>query len=131
MGPIGCPKTLVKNYHYSIYGNPEENNSHLLHSRSLKSHIQLWFQAFGRRDLFLKMDLGVRILWACCDEPLFQNSRVCPPLHIRHILHNARYAAASQSMNEVFLLIKLSVALVRNSLCSLKMIELSKHVGAN
>jgi hypothetical protein len=52
-------------------------------------------------------------------------------IHKRHILHSARYAAASQSTNEVFLLIKLSVALVRNNVCSLKMIELSKHVGAN
>jgi hypothetical protein len=49
----------------------------------------------------------------------------------RHILHSARYAAASQSTNEVFLLIKLSVALVRNNVCPLKMIELLKHVGAN
>jgi hypothetical protein len=56
---------------------------------------------------------------------------VCPPLHTRHILHSARYAAASQSTNKIFLLIKLSVALVRNNLCSLKMIELSKHVGTN
>jgi hypothetical protein len=56
---------------------------------------------------------------------------VYPPLHTRHILHSARYAATSQSTNEVFLLTKLSVALVRNSVCSLKMIELSKHVGAN
>jgi hypothetical protein len=44
---------------------------------------------------------------------------------------SARYAAASQSTKEVFLLIKLSVALVKNNVCSLKMIELSKHVGAN
>jgi hypothetical protein len=51
--------------------------------------------------------------------------------NIRHILHSARYAAASQSTKEVFLLIKLNEALVRNNVCSLKMIELSKHVGAN
>jgi hypothetical protein len=56
---------------------------------------------------------------------------VCPPLHTGHILHSARYAAASQSTNEVFLLITLSVALVRNSVCFLEMIELSKRVGAN
>jgi hypothetical protein len=54
-----------------------------------------------------------------------------PPLHTRRTLHSAPHAAASQSTNEVFLLIKLSVALVRNNVCSLKMIELSKHVGAN
>jgi hypothetical protein len=57
---------------------------------------------------------------------------VCPPLHnTGHILHIARYAASSQSTNEVFLLIKLSVASVRKNVCSLKMTELSKHVGAN
>jgi hypothetical protein len=42
-----------------------------------------------------------------------------------------RYAAASQSTNEVFLMTELSAALVRNSVCSVKMIELSKHVAAN
>jgi hypothetical protein len=57
--------------------------------------------------------------------------RVCMSLHTRHIIHSARYAAASQSTNEVFLLIKLCVSLVRNKVCSLQMIELSKHVGAN
>jgi hypothetical protein len=55
----------------------------------------------------------------------------CPPLHTGHTLHIARYAAAPQSTNEIFLLIKLSVASVRNKLCFLEMIELSKHVGAN
>jgi hypothetical protein len=48
-----------------------------------------------------------------------------------HMLHSAQYAATSQSTYEVFLLIKLNVALVRNKVCSLKMIELPKHVGAN
>jgi hypothetical protein len=55
----------------------------------------------------------------------------CPPLHTRHIPHIARYAAPTQLANEVFLLIKLSLPSVRNKVCSLKMIELSKHVGAN
>jgi hypothetical protein len=31
--------------------------------------------------------------------------KVCPPPHTRHILYNARYAAASQPTNKVFLLI--------------------------
>jgi hypothetical protein len=35
------------------------------------------------------------------------------------------------SVHELLLLIKLSVALVRNNMCSLKMIELSKRVGAD
>jgi len=29
MGPKGCPKTLVRNYHYSLCNNPEECSSHL------------------------------------------------------------------------------------------------------
>jgi hypothetical protein len=45
--------------------------------------------------------------------------------------HSALYAAASQSTKEVFLLIKLSAALVMNKVCSLKMIELSRQAGAN
>jgi len=24
MGPIGCPETSIKNYHYSMHSNPEE-----------------------------------------------------------------------------------------------------------
>ena len=27
-GPIGCPETSVRNYHYSLRNNPEERNSH-------------------------------------------------------------------------------------------------------
>jgi len=38
---IRCPKTLVKNYHYSLHNNPEEQSSHLLHGRSLKSRIAI------------------------------------------------------------------------------------------
>ena len=30
MGPIGCPETSVRNYHYSLRNNPEERSSHLL-----------------------------------------------------------------------------------------------------
>jgi len=28
MGPTGCPKTLVRNYHYLLCNNPEERSSH-------------------------------------------------------------------------------------------------------
>ena len=27
MGPIGCPETSVRNYHYSLHNNPEERSS--------------------------------------------------------------------------------------------------------
>jgi hypothetical protein len=29
-GPIGCPDTSVKNYHYSLHNSPEERSSHIL-----------------------------------------------------------------------------------------------------
>ena len=28
MGPIGCPETSVRNYHYSLNKNPKERSSH-------------------------------------------------------------------------------------------------------
>jgi len=37
MGPIGCPETSVRNYHYSLRNNPEKRSSHLLSGGSLKS----------------------------------------------------------------------------------------------
>jgi hypothetical protein len=37
MGPIGCPKTSFRNYHYSLGNNPEERSSHLFGGGSLKS----------------------------------------------------------------------------------------------
>jgi hypothetical protein len=45
MGPIGCPTTSVKNYHYSLRNNPEERSSQLLHDGSLKSRIFLTLTA--------------------------------------------------------------------------------------
>jgi len=47
MGPIGCPETSVRNYHYSLRNNPEERNSQLLRRGSLKSRlIQLLTKPF-------------------------------------------------------------------------------------
>jgi len=37
IGQVGCPITLVWNYHYSLHNNPEECSSHLLCGGSLKS----------------------------------------------------------------------------------------------
>ena len=34
MGPIGCPETSVRNYHYSLRKSPEELSSHLLRGRN-------------------------------------------------------------------------------------------------
>jgi len=39
MGPIFCPETSVRNYHYSLLNNPEERSSHLLCGGSLKSRL--------------------------------------------------------------------------------------------
>jgi len=41
MGPIGCPKISVRNYHCSLCNNPEERISHLLyHGQPEIMHIQ-------------------------------------------------------------------------------------------
>jgi len=37
MGPMGCPETSVRSYHYPPRNNPEEHSSHLLSGGSLKS----------------------------------------------------------------------------------------------
>ena len=37
MGPIGCPETSVRNYHYSLRNNPEERSYQLLLDGSLNS----------------------------------------------------------------------------------------------
>ena len=39
MGPIGYPKTSVKNYHYSLRNNAEERTSLLLRGGNLKSRV--------------------------------------------------------------------------------------------
>jgi hypothetical protein len=39
IGPIGCPETSVRNYHYSLCNNPEERRTLLLRGGSLKSRI--------------------------------------------------------------------------------------------
>ena len=49
MGPRGCPKTLVRNYHYLLHNSPEDSNSHLFCNRSLKSWtIQYEAETEGR-----------------------------------------------------------------------------------
>jgi hypothetical protein len=39
MGPIGCPETTLRNYHFSLRNNSEERNSHLVRGGSLKSRV--------------------------------------------------------------------------------------------
>jgi len=43
MGPIGCPKTSVKNYHYTLRQITEERGYDLLRGGSLKSHKLIVF----------------------------------------------------------------------------------------
>jgi len=44
-GRTGCPKMLVRNYHYLLHNSPVVCSSHLLHGRSLKSHMLEKFSA--------------------------------------------------------------------------------------
>jgi hypothetical protein len=37
MGPIGCPETSERNYHYSLRNNPEEHSPHPFRGGSLTS----------------------------------------------------------------------------------------------
>ena len=46
MGPIGCPKTSVQNYHYSLRKNPEGRSSHLLRGGSLKSSLTGYYEVW-------------------------------------------------------------------------------------
>lgn len=42
MGPIGYPKTSVRNYRYSLRNNPDERVSDLLRDGRLKSHDEIF-----------------------------------------------------------------------------------------
>ena len=45
-GPIGCPETSVRNYHYSMRNDPEEQSAHLRSCGRLKSlcvHCPFYF----------------------------------------------------------------------------------------
>jgi len=64
MGPIGCPETSVRNYHYLLRNNPEERSSHLLRDKSLKSR---------KFHLDLQKELRQCYIWSiasCCTETL-------------------------------------------------------------
>ena len=41
MGPIGCPETSTRNYHYSLRNDPEEHISHLLRGGSLPGYYAI------------------------------------------------------------------------------------------
>ena len=41
MGPIGCPKTSVINFQYSLRNNPEEYNGLIINNGSQKTQLYL------------------------------------------------------------------------------------------
>jgi hypothetical protein len=55
MGPIGCPETSVRNYHYSLRNNPEERSSQM-------SNISCYT---------LQVPLGERIYTLCSTVKIF------------------------------------------------------------
>jgi len=52
MGPIGCPKTSVRDYHYSLRNNPEQHSSQPIRADSFKSQTAQYIV------LFLKYNWG-------------------------------------------------------------------------
>jgi hypothetical protein len=51
MGPIGCPETSVRNYHYSLRNSLEESSSHLLRGGGGWNLSWNMFQSNRRLDL--------------------------------------------------------------------------------
>jgi hypothetical protein len=55
--PIGCPETSVRNYHYSLCNNVEEQSSHLLRGGRLKScmfqNVHKNFKAKFRKQFYI------------------------------------------------------------------------------
>jgi hypothetical protein len=53
IGSIGCPEMSVRNYHYSLFNNPEECSCQLLCGGSLKSRTySLWFDFWNSKIIF-------------------------------------------------------------------------------
>jgi len=46
MGPIGCPETSGRNYHYSLPNNPEKCSSDLLRGGGLKLYLSVQFSTY-------------------------------------------------------------------------------------
>jgi len=51
MGPICCPETSVRNYHYSLRNNAEERSSQLLRGGSLNPRW-VFVSALWNRQVF-------------------------------------------------------------------------------
>jgi hypothetical protein len=61
VGPIGCPETSVRNYHYTLLSKPEEGSSNLLRGGSLKLQIILICLPMITASLQLQMATSVII----------------------------------------------------------------------
>ena len=46
MGPMGCPETSVRNYHYTLRNNLEQRISHVLRGGSVKSRVVISLYGF-------------------------------------------------------------------------------------
>jgi len=66
MGPIGCPETSVRNYHYSPRNNHEERGSRLPRGGSLKSRIAAEVRptrTYYASGLEIKRNFQDHVLW--------------------------------------------------------------------
>ena len=62
MEKIGYADMSIRNYHYSLFNNPEECSSQLLCSGSLKSHTySLWFDFWNSKIIF---DTSLKICYS-------------------------------------------------------------------
>ena len=68
MGPKGCPKTSVKNYHYSLRNDPEERSSHLVRGGSHKYTIKLTVGG-GSHKFAIKLTVGFSDIY--CELKIF------------------------------------------------------------
>ena len=81
MGPISCPETSVRNYHYLLRYKPQERSSHLLRGANLRdSHADLWLYCV-KNDLLIRFT-GVSAVYAthiaavqCCVTTFAQRSQ--------------------------------------------------------
>jgi len=46
MGPIGCPKTSVRNYHHTVHNSPEERSTHVYVYSFLNLNYKIFFIYF-------------------------------------------------------------------------------------